>query len=182
MTHARLDDFESALLTDLRQEVGGRGATPPPSRRRRGLAIAGTIGTAAVAVAVTTGLLSPSDAFAVKPQANGDVVVTIDEFSDADGLAQALADKGIEADVDYSAKVPEAEAEESRPGGEKGKAEGGPSPMESPCFVDVTIAEDGTTTFRLQTEVVDSDAELTIRLVGNPDRATVGVGWSGGPC
>ena len=173
MTRVRLDDFESALLTDLRQEVGGRGAVPPPSRRRRGLAIAGAIGTAAVAVAVSTALLQPSDAFAVKPQANGDVMVTIDEFSDAEGLEQALAAKGIGADVDYSAKVPEAEA---------GEAERAQNPMQGPCFIDVTLAADGSTTFRLQTEVVDSDAELTVRLVGTPDQARIGADWSGGRC
>ena len=43
---------------------------------------------------------SPS-AYAVDEQGDGDIVITIHELDDADGLEQALADHGIDADVDY---------------------------------------------------------------------------------
>ncbi len=109
MTKPELDSFDRALLTELRQ-VAAETATAPAaptaeSRRiRKRWAYAGT-GVAAAAVTafgLSSTLGSPS-AYAVDEQGDGDIVITIRELDDADGLEQALADHGIEADVDYQA-------------------------------------------------------------------------------
>jgi hypothetical protein len=96
-----LDSFDRALLTELRQ-VAAEQATAPVRRTRKRWAYAGT-GVAAAAVTafgLSSTLGSPS-AYAVDEQGDGDIVITIHELDDADGLEQALAEHGIEADVDY---------------------------------------------------------------------------------
>ncbi len=99
--NTELDSFDRALLTELRQVAAER-ATAPVRRTRKRWAYAGT-GVAAAAVAafgLSSTLGSPS-AYAVDEQGDGDIVITIHELDDADGLEQALAEHGIEADVDY---------------------------------------------------------------------------------
>jgi len=102
MTNPELDSFDRALLTELRQVAAERAATPARRTRTR-WALAGS-GVAAVAVtAFGLSTLGSPAAYAVDEQGDGDIVITIHELSDADGLEQALADHGIEADVDYQA-------------------------------------------------------------------------------
>ncbi|MEZ0577265.1 hypothetical protein [Nocardioides sp. MH1] len=94
-----LDGFDRALLTELRL-VAAEGAPAPRRTRRIALAGTGAAAVAATVVGVTT-LGSPAAAYAVAETGDGDVVVTIRELEDASGLEDALADHGIDADVDY---------------------------------------------------------------------------------
>ena len=107
-----LDSYETALLHELRGEVERRAvltsdvpatATVTPARRtvRRRLVLAGA-SVAAVAAAVTVPLaLGGSAAYAVSPNSDGSVTVTIQRPEDADGLQRALAANGVNAEVDY---------------------------------------------------------------------------------
>lgn len=95
-----LDSFDRALLTELRQ-VAAEGAPAPVRRTRRRWAYAGGSIAAAAVTAFGLTTLGSSAAYAVDETSGGDIVITIHELSDADGLEQALADHGIDADVDY---------------------------------------------------------------------------------
>jgi hypothetical protein len=109
-TPPTLDRFERALLQELRAHVADREpeatttpATQRPHRRRRwaaGLAAAAAAATAYVVVSPGGPAVSP--AYAVTQQDDGDVVVTIHRLEDAAGLAAALAERGIEAEVDFA--------------------------------------------------------------------------------
>jgi hypothetical protein len=102
-----LDRFETALLSELREQVAARpvfaaGAEPPPRHRRRwatGLASAAAAATAFVVL--SPGGPTASPAFAVDENAGGDVVVTVHELADADGLEAALQAHGIDAQVSF---------------------------------------------------------------------------------
>ena len=121
-----LDRFETKLLDELRAHVATRpevATPPPPSRRphRRGRWAAGLAAAAAAATAyvvVSPGGPAVSPAYAVTQQADGDVVVTIHRLEDAAGLEAALAEHGIEAEVDFEpdqfdvADVPNGDPEE----------------------------------------------------------------------
>lgn len=100
-----LDHFEAALLSSLREEVARRNR-PAPSRRPRRLALVGSAAASIGAVVAGTFLLQPSAAYALDPQPDGDIVVTINSLKDADGLERALRDAGVEAEVDYDADLP----------------------------------------------------------------------------
>lgn len=105
MTRADLDNFESALLSELRTHVAERAAHAPSSRRplkRRMTALAAAVA-AATAVLVGSLVLHPDAAFAVERQPNGDVVITIDRLPEPEALERALADKGVDAEVSYDA-------------------------------------------------------------------------------
>ena len=98
-THAEddLDRFGIALLAELRAVVEHR---RPARRRKHVLTLGGAV--AAVATAVGLGLtIGGTPAFAVHRESNGDVVVTITRFDDADGLERSLAAQGVTATVDY---------------------------------------------------------------------------------
>ncbi len=100
MTDSEFDSFDRALLTELRQ-VAAEPAAAPVRRTRKRWAYVGTgVAAAAVTAFGLTSLGSPA-AYAVDETGDGDIVITIHELDDADGLEQALADHGIEADVDY---------------------------------------------------------------------------------
>ena len=101
--HTDLDSFDRALLTELRQ-VAAEGAPAPARRTRKRWAYAGSgVAAAAVAAFGLSTLGSPA-AYAVDEQGDGDIVITIHELDDADGLERALADHGIEAEVDYDSE------------------------------------------------------------------------------
>jgi hypothetical protein len=111
MIKTPLDQFESALLTELRREVlehPAPAAAPTPVRRSSGrrlrLAAVGATGVAASLVAVFgLGTGGGSPAYAVEKNRAGDVIVTVHRLDDASGLEQALKAKGIDADVSYDA-------------------------------------------------------------------------------
>src|SRR4051812_2473734 len=102
-----LDPFELSLLAELREHVAARSEAQPAPHRRWGarVAVAGLATAAAVALAVVislgTNAVAPSRAYALESQPNGDVVVTVYDLTDANGLQHALAAKGVRADVTY---------------------------------------------------------------------------------
>lgn len=102
MTHTDLDPFDRALLTELRL-VAAEGAPRArrTTRKRWALSGAGIAAAAVTAFGIST-LGSPA-AYAVEEDGDGDVVITIRELDDASGLERALADHGIDAEVDYRA-------------------------------------------------------------------------------
>lgn len=106
MTGANLDNFETALLTELRTHVAEQAAHTPTRRplRHRITAFAAT---AAAASAIVAGsiALRPDAAFAVVRQPDGDVVITIERIPDSAALERALRDKGVDAEVTYDSKA-----------------------------------------------------------------------------
>lgn len=139
------------------------------ARRPRRLAGAVAAATAALIGAIT---LRPEAAFALDRQADGDVVVTIRSLEDADGLERALADAGVQAEVEYVDVEMRGPAEMKgpdrlvRPGGDVDEAPA------LTCMTDVDLqVESEEVTFTLAASSVRSDAVLHI--------ATMGSGWSG---
>ncbi|GAA3829399.1 hypothetical protein [Nocardioides panacisoli] len=198
-TRAPLDGFENALLTELRQHVATRAPAAARPRLRRRLTAAGAALGAAVAVTAGGLALRPDAAFAVDPQANGDIVVTISSLKDADGLESALRAQGVDAEVDYSADLPPApepgdnggtvtHSEQPGSGDTGGTLErhdapkGTPAPA-GPCgdapptaaerdqsTVSVERSGDGVT-FTLSKSFVDSDTQVHITTSGEDDGA-----------
>lgn len=101
MTRSTLDNFETALLDELRAHVVSQ-ASHRPVRKPIGRRLAALAAAASVVGAVTVGVgLRPDAAFAVERAADGDVMISVMELSDSDGLERALAQEGITADVKY---------------------------------------------------------------------------------
>lgn len=107
--HPELTTFESSLLTDLQATVAEQPAALDASpvavpSRRRTLTIA-VAGIATAAAIVTVALVIPAvtapPAFAVTERANGDIVVTINEFKDPDKLQSVLGEHGLDVHVTY---------------------------------------------------------------------------------
>jgi hypothetical protein len=102
--------FEDRLLQELRRIVADRPEPKAVEQRRaprRRLALGGAvvaIGAATICVAIiaSSGDVTPS-AYAVEPQANGAVTVSIHTLSDASGLQRSLRAAGVPAVVDYAA-------------------------------------------------------------------------------
>lgn len=199
MNDNSLDSFEQGLLTELRSEVAERGHDRRPAPTRRRLKVA-TSAVAATGVAVVGGLLlRPDGAFAVEDRDNGDVAVTITELSDADGLEDALADRGISADVTYrDGGMIEGSVDDPLPPVEDGSQAGGatthqkaesgsPSkakrggPADS-CALTVKMTDDGVT-FIVDGDAVDPEKTLVIDLAGSKASASmVAVSWTGPGC
>jgi hypothetical protein len=174
-----LDTFEQSLLSELRQHVVARTDRQPVVRRHRttrfavgGLATAG--GAAAVAIVLGTNLATPTAAFAVEGRPNGDVVVTVHDLADATALEQALAVKGVRADVSYDAAFTQSDGRaRTASGGDQGAC-------------DIALAKvDGGLRFTLGAAQIASGARLEIvtsgssaKNVGSPAQ----VAWSGGRC
>jgi hypothetical protein len=102
--------FEDRLLHELRRIVADRPEPKAVEQRRaprKRLALGGAvvaIGAATIGVAIiaSSGDVTPS-AYAVEPQANGAVTVSIHALSDASGLQRSLRAAGVPAVVDYAA-------------------------------------------------------------------------------
>ena len=101
--------FEDRLLRELRRVLEERPAaagSPEPRARRTRLAWGGVgvgvaTATAVVAIVASSGDVTPS-AYAVQPQANGEVTVSIHSLSDAAGLQSKLRAAGVPAVVSYT--------------------------------------------------------------------------------
>ncbi|MFT4164664.1 MAG: hypothetical protein QM650_05435 [Microlunatus sp.] len=107
-----LDSFETALLTQLKEEVSARNhasQTEPdspcePRRRwgqRRWYATAALVAASITAVALGTHVLKPTPAYAVTGRNGEEVTVKVMRLEGADQLQQALRDRGIPADITY---------------------------------------------------------------------------------
>ena len=169
--------FEHRLLAELRQVVAERPApevvTVPPSHRRRPLLFAGTATAAAAATAVlltvTSGGVAP--AFAVERQANGDVSVTINQLSDAQGLQSQLRAGGINAEVDYT------------PAGKACRQPRGrtaPPSSSGPGVAGVRV-NGGSTTFTISRNMVGPGRTLVIATSGGTGPTSVGMQVVDGP-
>jgi hypothetical protein len=171
-----LDTFEQSLLSELRQHVATRAPAPANALRRRSLPLAvgalATAGAAAVALSLGTDVVSPSRAYAVESQANGDVVVTVYDLTDAEGLEHALAAKGVHAAVTY---VPSF----SQTGGKTRTPSGG-------AACDIALAKvNGGLRFTLGAAQIGNGSALDIVTSGSSSRdvgSPVQVVWCGGPC
>ena len=106
-----LGAFEERLLTQLRQVVAERAATPSGGRPARILGwrlrlrlTVGVVAVLALAVAAVVGLplLRGTPAYAVSSTRDGTVTVRINELRDADGLERQLERHGVPAEVDYT--------------------------------------------------------------------------------
>jgi hypothetical protein len=170
-----LDAFEESLLTELRQHVSDRAPGAAP-RRRTAVALvasgAAAAVTAAIAIAIGTGVVVPASAYAIQAQQNGDLVVTVNDLSDASGLEGALAAHGVDATVSY-------QSEFSQSAGQSPTATGGPA-----C--DITLAKvDGGLRFTLDRRQVARGGQLHIVTSGSTPRdvgSPVEVAWFGGGC
>jgi hypothetical protein len=200
------DSFDRALLTELRQ-VAAEAATAPAAKTRRTRKRWALAGTGVAAAAVTafglTTLGSPT-AYAVDETGGGDIVITIHELDDADGLELALADHGIEAEVDYRADSgphmvsvdpndpPEGAEEGEGPSLEAGADAGsevgpdhaveGEPPANDPCggidqmpFETELTSEDFVITIPADSVLRDSDAVLRITTSGDVDAQMAGL-------
>jgi hypothetical protein len=101
-----MNTFEDKLLTELREVVAERAATPIDVRRKRpkrvlvGIAACLTLAAGtAVAVPMLGGEQAMSPAYAVTTQADGKVRVRIYNFTDAAGLEKRIRAAGVPADV-----------------------------------------------------------------------------------
>ena len=112
----RLDDFEAALLIELRSVVSQRAsALPPATARHRGAAAAGRFRpirprwyilaalavAAAVLATVAVNELRPTPAFAVSGGNNTAVKVHVMRLEGAAALEKALKKRGINSDISY---------------------------------------------------------------------------------
>ena len=115
-----LDTFEESLLVELRQHVAARSAAVPRGRRRGAAVVAGgavAAATVALGLALGSGVVAPSAAYAVDTRADGDLVVTVRDLSDAAGLEAALATHGIHATIAYERGYSQAAGESPTTGG-----------------------------------------------------------------
>jgi hypothetical protein len=105
------DRFEERLLTELRAHVARNADAHTPARaprrarrrialRPRPIAAAGALlAAAAVAVVLASGGDGADPAYAVTPQSDGSVTVSVTSLDDAAGLQAALRDAGVNAVV-----------------------------------------------------------------------------------
>ena len=175
-----LDTFEQGLLTELRHHVAARSTAPVRRRRKRWIAV--PIAAAGAAVAVGVAMLQPTAAYAVT-ESGDQVVVTISRLDDADGLERALADHGIEADVDYSANAPlppgegsthtESGTSDEGPGVSSGGA-GETPPAGAVPSISTSMSEDAFT-LRLDPDTIPDGTVLHITTSGSLDDGISGL-------
>jgi hypothetical protein len=204
-THPPLTRFETELLVDLRQHVADRAThrsrTSRPVRRRRLVAAASSVAaTAAIAFGALALRPDAAAAFSVQEQSDGDVVVTIHEMSDTDGLEQALAEHGVTAEVSYDPHLALSwTVDGSDPGdGSPWVIRGGRMPgLDDPPAdppqqlslppgwpgVDVQPAADGGVTFTLLARCIGPDSVLHLITTGSSDTVLgIFVGWENSAC
>jgi hypothetical protein len=176
-----LDTFEQSLLTELRQHVATRTSNRTEARttlRRRwtvGLT-GGGLATAAAAVALSLGIGvgGPSAAYAIESQPDGDVVVTVYDLSDANGLERALAAKGVHADITYVRGFAQTDGQTRSTSGTD----------RAGCAIALAKV-DGGLRFTLTATQISSGATLDIVTSGSSSTdvgSPVAVTWSGGLC
>lgn len=176
-----LDTFEQSLLAELRQLVTARtsdlSAARNTPRRRLTLGLAGGgLATAAAVVAISLGIgvVRPGAAYAIEPQPDGDVVVTVYNLSNASALERALAANGIHADVSYAPGFSQANGQTRSTAGID----------RTQC--NIALAKvDGGLRFTLTAGQIAAGATLDIITSGSSPTnvgSPVAVTWSGGLC
>lgn len=181
-----LDQFETALLTELRSHVTDRAAKPVSRSHGRAAAIAATVLVAA-SVGVVASLPGQSTlAFAVTPEPDGDIVVKIHRMDDAEGLERALAAVGVDSVVVYDSRLtPDATGPISFDVPELRSGEPDPNLSPEDCDMLTEMGGDGVT-LHLPAVIVRSDAVFHVTLAGTLDRADAQAlvisGWVGSPC
>ncbi|MFG1942392.1 hypothetical protein [Nonomuraea sp. NPDC048826] len=129
----------------------GTAARRVPRLVKLGAALSGVAAAALVALVVNGGA---APAFAVTSQADGSVKVSISEFRDPADLEAALADKGVNAAVDY---LPEGQTCQGRRG----------EPAESAGRMESSMrAEDGGVVFTITKGAVGSGETLILAVSG----------------
>jgi hypothetical protein len=175
-----LDTFEQSLLNELRHHVVTRAAVQATPRRRGSIGLAaggltaGGLTAAAVVLGIATNVAGPSAAYAVESEPNGDVVVTIHDLSDADGLEGALAAKGINASITYVPGYTQSGGQARTPSGDAGAA----------CHIELAKI-DGGLTFTLDARPIALGSELDIVTSGSSPTdvgSPVAVAWSAAGC
>jgi hypothetical protein len=148
--------FEDRLLGEL-QAMIATGATDarPRLRRRTRISLAGSLAVAATFAYFLFGSVGTAPAYAVASNGDGSVTVTINRFSDANGLEKALADAGVRAVVDYT---PEGKMCR-QPRGES-------APENGPSTSSIQVAANGATTFTLSAGQVGDDQTLVLETTG----------------
>jgi len=190
MTDPELDSFDRALLTELRQIAAERAGTPARRTRKR-WALAGSGVAAAAVTAFGLSTVGSPAAYAVDEQGDGDIVITIHELSDADGLEQALADHGIEADVDYRAdaygpigvdELGHLDQADVPNGAELHVGGGGEIPEDTPCgdldhmpFTSELTSDDYVISIPADSVLRDNDAVLRITTSGDVKDQVAGI-------
>ncbi len=103
-----MNTFEDKLLTELREVVAERAATPIDVRRRRpkrvliGIAACLTLAAGtAVGVPMLGGEQATSPAYAVTREPNGTVWVKVFRIEDAEGLEKKIRAAGVAAEVTF---------------------------------------------------------------------------------
>jgi hypothetical protein len=194
------DSFEDRLLVELRHVVaatpapGPGGATAPAATPRRPLVLRparlalGGAGLATAAAVVAFALPGGgAAAYAVTPQGDGAIKVTINALSDAAGLEAKLRAAGIDADVDYSAAPPACPPGAAPPGTpqqggrvihrEGTHTDGAPAPGAAgpPGALSVRAAGDGSVTFEIPKGAIPKGAKVRIATAGGNGVTSIGV-------
>jgi hypothetical protein len=176
-----LDTFEQSLLGELRQLVTARAshrnAARSIPRRRLTLGLTGgglAAAAAVVAISLGIGVAHPGAAYAIEPQPDGDVVVTVYNLSNASALEHALAANGVHADVSYVPGFSQANGQTRSTAGI------------DPTQCNIALAKvDGGLKFTLTASQIASGATLDIITSGSSPTdvgSPVAVAWSGGSC
>ena len=172
-----LDTFEQSLLAELRQHVAADSTSRAPARRRWSVrvAVGGLVAavTTAIALSLGTGLVGSSAAYAVETEPDGDLVVTVHDLSDAAGFEQALAAKGVDANVTY---VPGFQ----QVGGQARTT----SDRNGSCYIRLAKV-DGALRFTLRAAQIAAGSKLDIITSGSSPTdvgSPVSVTWAGAAC
>lgn len=175
-------NFEERLLAELRAVVVERGAeeaasasasADPPARRwapKLALGTGAVCAAAAAALIVTGGGGGTTSAYAVEPQANGDVSVEIRSLKDADGLEQALQKAGIPADVNYLATGMACREPRFQPA-TAWAPDGGTAPGAGKVTSSLSQASGGGATFTISRDAVGPGETLVLTAAPGPGGA-----------
>ncbi|KRA37688.1 MULTISPECIES: hypothetical protein [unclassified Nocardioides] len=190
-----LNSFDHALLRELRVAVAENRPAPARSRRTRWTVAAGGVAAATITAVGLSSMNPAAAAYAVERSDSGDITITIHELDDSEGLEKALAEHGIEAEVDYDAagatlpgavdhELPDAVAPDLEGGAQssstsgsatiEGAAPGNPasSPcgdMDAPPLKSGVNGDDYVITIPRDSAILSADAVLQIRTSGNVD-------------
>lgn len=169
-TQPELGSFEQRLLTSLHAHDGTQAA----ARKRRAIGLAGAAAAMALIGAVAIPQLTASPSFAVEEQADGAVTVTVRELADTQALEDALRAEGVNAEVgtlDGMIIGPPpvgAAQEETSATADAGSGDGAEPAPSAPAgdpdgeSLSVEIRDDGSATFTIPADVVESGELVTI--------------------